>query len=296
MPEKHRHYFARRQNGIDVFPMAVPRAVRAGYGRNEVCFSLKTTDRKTAQIQVARYVEQYLVECSQKPTRAHTAARRAFCRQQCRRTSRHGYDRIVGGCGVTAVEKPDESAVRRDRVVHGKGLTEPLSAGFTARHEIQKRRSRRVTLLPSASSIPRPPESRAWPSYTVARGPRLSVPTVSRRCAGHGIGDKVSGIAAVKRTVEAVQTAADDDAVAAGLGRAAAAQRSGETDPSPEPDFRPPQPPCPFLPYTKSCASSAKNGRCCRQIRRPAGHCHENQQKDKPFRQKNNLRYTVKRT
>ena len=70
------NYLTRRQNGIYYFRMTVPRAVRAGYGRNEVCFSLKTTDRKTAQIQVARYVEQYLVEFSQKTVRPHPAARK----------------------------------------------------------------------------------------------------------------------------------------------------------------------------------------------------------------------------
>ena len=73
VPEKHRNYLTRRQNGIYYFRMAVPRAVRAGYDRNEVCFSLKTTDRKTAQIQVARYVEQYLVEFSQKTVRPKKA-------------------------------------------------------------------------------------------------------------------------------------------------------------------------------------------------------------------------------
>lgn len=72
------NHLTRRQNGIYYFRMAVPRAVRAGYSRNEVCFSLKITDRKTAQIQVARYVEQYLVECSQKTVRPHTAARKKF--------------------------------------------------------------------------------------------------------------------------------------------------------------------------------------------------------------------------
>lgn len=78
MSEKIMNYLTRRQNGIYYFRMAVPRAVRAGYGRNEICFSLKTTDRKTAQIQVARYVEQYLVEFSQKTVRPHTAARKKF--------------------------------------------------------------------------------------------------------------------------------------------------------------------------------------------------------------------------
>lgn len=78
MPEKHMNYLTRRQNGIYYFRMAVPRAVRAGYGRNEICFSLKTTDRKTAQIQVSRYVEQYLIEFSQKTVRPHTATRKKF--------------------------------------------------------------------------------------------------------------------------------------------------------------------------------------------------------------------------
>ena len=60
------NYLTRRANGIYYFRMAVPKTARPAYGRNEVCFSLKTTDRRTAQLHASKHIEHYLVEFSQR--------------------------------------------------------------------------------------------------------------------------------------------------------------------------------------------------------------------------------------
>ena len=60
------NYLTRRANGVYYFRMAVPKTARLAYERNEICFSLKTTDRRTAQLHASKHIEHYLVEFSQR--------------------------------------------------------------------------------------------------------------------------------------------------------------------------------------------------------------------------------------
>lgn len=56
-------YLQRRQGGVYYFRMAIPTRLSAAYGdRKEIVFSLKTKDKKDAQLKSLEYIQKYMIE------------------------------------------------------------------------------------------------------------------------------------------------------------------------------------------------------------------------------------------